>query len=66
MGWRASSVRSHGVSLPGNLAAQRFDALLQPLQLLEGFLIVGGSTLQLLNLLLDVLQFRLRVGSGLP
>ena len=49
-----------------NLAAQRLDALLQSLELLERFLIVGGSTLQLLNLLFDVLQFRLRVGSGLP
>src|SRR5271165_7263393 len=47
-----------------NLAAQRLYALLQLLKLLEGFLVVGGSALQLLDLFLDALQFRLRAGCG--
>ena len=50
--------------LARDLAAQRLDALLQALQLLEGLLVIAGSALQLFNLLLDALQFRMRVGSG--
>ena len=46
-----------GSQLARHLAAQRFHAFVQPLQLLLRFLIVAGSALQLLDLLLDLLQF---------
>ena len=49
--------------LARDLPAQSFHALLQAFSCLQGLLIVGGSALQLLNLLFDALQFRLRFRS---